>query len=676
MPWDLLNGGAITYDTARIFLTNRRFLTEDGAVPARSLGFVIGRSARRRPARGPRHHQSRPQACPLQPGDRHPLRLRRPVRGEVGADRPPRAHHHRLVGAEQRLRTTYRNQDFLRAVHDRHAPRRIAAPVYANGRLSFDVELEPGADLARLPALRPDRRRTAASAARTRCAHDAGRSAPHGSGRTDWQDAVLKIRTGNEEFYRFYRQAIEDMAALRLPIDGTDHMVFVPAAGLPWFVALFGRDSLIVSLQNILVYPEFARGALDVLGRWQAKQRDDYRDAEPGKIMHELRYGELAHFQLIPHTPYYGTADATPLYLIVLHAAWRATGDRALLDRQICRRAEGCLAWIDDYGDRDGDGFQEYQTRSPDGYENMAWKDAGDSMIYPDGSLVKGPKALCELQGYVYDAWLRMAEIFDELGEPGPRGRAARQGRRAVHPLQRRVLGRGQRLLRLHAGRREAAGADRRIQSRASAVVRHRAAGARRARGRPADGAGHELGLGHPHAVGGAPGVQSVLLPERLGLAARQRPDRARLQALRLRARGRRRSPATFRARPGISCSTNCRNSMPACSAARPSSRCSISAPTCRRPGPPVRRSRCCRRCWASSRTRRTGGSTSIPRCPPGCRTSRCTISGLGGTVSISASGGARTTATRFEVLRGPPHVVEPRPFDPLAAPGPATHPN
>ena len=192
-------------------------------------------------------------------------------------------------------------------------------------------------------------------------------------------------------------------------------MVFLPAAGLPWFVAPFGRDSLIVSLQNMLIYPDFARGTLDILGSLQARERDDYRDAEPGKILHEIRYGELAHFKLIPHTPYYGTADATPLYLITLHAAWRATGDRTLLDRHL-ETAERCLSWIDDYGDRDGDGFQEYQTRSPVGYENMGWKDSGDSMVYPDGSLVKGPKALCELQGYVYDAWIRMAEVFDELG--------------------------------------------------------------------------------------------------------------------------------------------------------------------------------------------------------------------------------------------------------------------
>ncbi len=263
------------------------------------------------------------------------------------------------------------------------------------------------------------------------CTHGTD-AARHSEAHTDWQQTVLKIRTSNEEFYRCYRQAIEDMAALRLPIAGTDHMVFVPAAGLPWFMAPFGRDSLIVSLQNILIYPEFARGALDVLGRWQAKERDDYRDAEPGKIMHELRYGELAHFKLIPHTPYYGTADATPLYLITLHAAWRATGDRALLERYL-DVAEGCLSWIDDWGDRDGDGFQEYQTRSPVGYENMSWKDAGDSMTYADGTPVQGPKAVCELQGYVYDAWLRMAEVYRRTRQARRAGCAARQGGDAVH---------------------------------------------------------------------------------------------------------------------------------------------------------------------------------------------------------------------------------------------------
>ncbi|WP_245489492.1 MULTISPECIES: hypothetical protein [unclassified Mesorhizobium] len=223
------------------------------------------------------------------------------------------------------------------------------------------------------------------------------------------------MSTSNDQFRQLYNQAIEDMAALRLPIEGTGEMEYVPAAGLPWFIGLFGRDSLIVSLQNALIYPEFARGALDVLGRFQATSRDDFRDAEPGKIMHELRTGELAHFHLVPHTPYYGTADATPLYLIVLHNAWRCTGDDGLIDRHI-ETAEKCLDWIDHYGDRDGDGFQEYETRSRLGYENQSWKDASDAVVYPDGSGVRGPKALCELQGYVYDAWQRMAEIYTARG--------------------------------------------------------------------------------------------------------------------------------------------------------------------------------------------------------------------------------------------------------------------
>jgi glycogen debranching enzyme len=184
---------------------------------------------------------------------------------------------------------------------------------------------------------------------------------------------------------------------------------------------------LIVSLQNILIYPEFARGSLDILGSLQAKEDDPYRDAEPGKIFHELRYGELAHFKLIPHTPYYGTADATPLYLITLHAAWRATGDQSLLEQHL-ETVEGCLSWIDHYGDRDGDGFQEYQTRSPVGYENMAWKDSGDCVVYPDGSLVKGPKALCELQGYVYSAWIRIAEVFRRTWQMRPCGGIACKG--------------------------------------------------------------------------------------------------------------------------------------------------------------------------------------------------------------------------------------------------------
>jgi glycogen debranching enzyme len=160
----------------------------------------------------------------------------------------------------------------------------------------------------------------------------------------------------------------------------------------------------------------FARGALKRLAQYQASARDDYRDAQPGKILHEVRFGELAHFRSIPHTPYYGTADATILYLLVLSETYRWTGDIKLLQeyRQV---VEGCLDWIDHYGDLDGDGFQEYKTYSPLGYENVGWKDAGDAVVYADGRQAKQPKGLCELQGYVYDANIRMAEVFQVLGD-------------------------------------------------------------------------------------------------------------------------------------------------------------------------------------------------------------------------------------------------------------------
>ncbi|MDB5396977.1 MAG: amylo-alpha,6-glucosidase [Rhodospirillales bacterium] len=410
-PWMLLNGGAIAYYAARIFLTNREFLTQDGKVPARTLSLAVSREID-----GGMHEDlditnygttlvsfSLELSIRCDFADMFEVKSGEIVRrGKIETLWDQDA---------QTLSNSYRNQDFERSVTIRTTH---VKALYANGRLSFDVELAPGKswhcclhyDLSDCRTRFP---------AKTECvAHDAeGR---HAETLRDWQQRVLTISTSNEEYYRFFRQAIEDMAALRLQRDRDNQMIFIPAAGLPWFMAPFGRDSLIVALQNIMTYPEFARGTLAILGELQATETDDYRDAEPGKIMHELRYGELAHFKLIPHTPYFGTADATPLWLITLHAAWQASGDRDLL-RQHLPTAEACLDWIDNYGDRDGDGFQEYETRSPAGYENMGWKDSGDAVMHADGSKVEGPKALCELQGYVYDAWLRMARIYEALGE-------------------------------------------------------------------------------------------------------------------------------------------------------------------------------------------------------------------------------------------------------------------
>ena len=416
--WDLLNGGAITPYASRTYLTNPKIPTANGIIPQRTLGLLIGRMINEG-----MHEDIDLTNNSMQ---RVNFQLEIAVRCDFADIFEVKSNDIVRRGqitttwsqATQELRTSYRNADFLRGVTIAPAGGKPEA-VYANGRLSFEIDLEPGAawHCCLLYTLQEGER---AFSPLDACVHDHNKT-HHAETLADWLNSVLNIRTSNEEFYRLYRQALEDMAALRLPFAGTDHKVFLPAAGLPWFVAPFGRDSLIVSLQNILIYPDFARGSLDILGSLQAKAEDDYRDAEPGKILHEMRYGELAHFKLIPHTPYYGTADATPLYLILLHAAWRGTGDKALLERHL-ETAEGCLFWIDNYGDRDGDGFQEYQTRSPAGYENMGWKDSGDSIVYPDGSLVKGPKALCELQGYVYDAWLRMSEVFDALGKPDRAG--------------------------------------------------------------------------------------------------------------------------------------------------------------------------------------------------------------------------------------------------------------
>lgn len=411
-PWDLLNGGAVASHAARIFQTNRAFATEDGPIAARILGLVISRHID-----GGMHED-----IDVTNNSQNPVRfnLEIAIRAdfadifEVKGDEIVRRGRITTSWSDKRqaLRISYRNKDFGRELIIRTGDGDGEPTVNANGRLSFDIALKAGQVWHRCLAY--DLVDGAKRVGAPRGCADSSATSDHATKMNEWQRTVLKIGTSNEEFYRFYNQGVQDMAALRLPLRGTDHMVFVPAAGLPWFVALFGRDTLIVSLQTMIVYPEFAAGTLEVLGQYQATERDDYRDAEPGKILHELRYGELAHFKLIPHTPYYGTADATPLYLIALHAAWRATGDRALIERHL-PNAEACLAWIDKYGDRDGDGFQEYQTRSTAGYENMGWKDSGDSVMYPDGTPVRGPKALCELQGYVYDAWLRMAEIYDEL---------------------------------------------------------------------------------------------------------------------------------------------------------------------------------------------------------------------------------------------------------------------
>jgi glycogen debranching enzyme len=205
------------------------------------------------------------------------------------------------------------------------------------------------------------------------------------------------------------------------------------AAGAPWFLALFGRDTLVTSLMAGLLGSWHATGALTALGACQARVDDAFRDAEPGKIAHELRRGELAHFDAIPHTPYYGTHDAPALFVLALWNAFRWTGNRDLLRKHLAA-AEAALRWCDEHGDEDRDGLLEYRTRSRKGYRNQGWKDAGDAIVHEDGTLAELPIATVELQGYWYAARLAMAELFDAVGNHEG-GAALRSAARTLRDL-------------------------------------------------------------------------------------------------------------------------------------------------------------------------------------------------------------------------------------------------
>ncbi len=219
-----------------------------------------------------------------------------------------------------------------------------------------------------------------------------------------------KIETDWDALEHVYERSLIDLAALRFESDLFPGAA-LPAAGLPWFMTVFGRDSLIASLQAVPFVPELAETTLRVLAARQGTKLDDFRDEEPGKILHEIRFGELTHFGERPHSPYYGTADATPLFLVLLEETHRWTGNDAL-PRELESAARSALRWIDEYGDRDGDGYVEYQRRNEEtGLENQCWKDSWDSIRFADGTIATGPIATCEIQGYVYDAKLRTARL-------------------------------------------------------------------------------------------------------------------------------------------------------------------------------------------------------------------------------------------------------------------------
>ncbi|QKS70660.1 amylo-alpha-1,6-glucosidase [Paenalkalicoccus suaedae] len=228
----------------------------------------------------------------------------------------------------------------------------------------------------------------------------------------EWEATTTKIHSNNDVFNRLIKRGVDDMRVL---LTDMGYGKF-PVAGLPWFGVPFGRDSLIAAMQLIPFRPEVAKGTLRTMASEQGKQKDPWRDEEPGKIMHEMRFGELANTGQVPFTPYYGTIDATPLFLLLLTDYVKWTGDLELFN-ELEENVSRALEWIDSYGDRDEDGFVEYHQEAAKGIANQGWKDSGDSIVHRNGDLAVAPIALAEVQGYVYEAKTSLASIYIHLGK-------------------------------------------------------------------------------------------------------------------------------------------------------------------------------------------------------------------------------------------------------------------
>jgi glycogen debranching enzyme len=231
-------------------------------------------------------------------------------------------------------------------------------------------------------------------------------------GLKEWLEQAPSV-TCHPEAERIYARNLVDIAALRFRPDNMPDDS-LPAAGLPWFMAVFGRDSLITSYQMLPFAPELAKTTLHALAASQGKQEVELTEEEPGRILHELRFGELTHFRERPQAPYYGASDTTPLFLVLLDEYERWSGDVDLV-RSLQPNARAALDWIDHYGDRDGDGYIEYQRKTTLGLENQCWKDSWNSILFHDGSLAPTPRATCEIQGYAYDAKVRCARLARQI---------------------------------------------------------------------------------------------------------------------------------------------------------------------------------------------------------------------------------------------------------------------
>ena len=350
-------------------------------------------------------------------------RLRRPVRGEgrpeeVGRVPAPHRRHGRLVLGYKR--ETFERETWISATEpatvDEHGLT-FKVTIEPHGRWETELHVATGIDAPGQGVAIPK--------------YEGGsrRAKPNMERSLDkWLDEAPRLECDWATLTATYRRSLVDLAALRFsPVSLPGH--YLPAAGLPWFMTMFGRDSIFTSLQALPFSAELAATTLAALGLWQGARIDDFRDEDPGRILHEMRFGELTAFEERPHSPYYGSADATPLYVVLLDEYERWTGDTRLV-RALEPEARAALAWIDDYADLQGNGYVSYQRRNEKtGLENQCWKDSWDSISYRDGRLPGFPRATCELQGYAYDAKVRGARLAREVWKDPRLRRAARKAR-------------------------------------------------------------------------------------------------------------------------------------------------------------------------------------------------------------------------------------------------------
>ncbi|MEN3361258.1 MAG: hypothetical protein V7637_5240 [Mycobacteriales bacterium] len=282
-----------------------------------------------------------------------------------------------------------------------------ASPAYTDGASYFDVPLPPGGgwtvrgSVLLLGAVDQQHPRPAAALVAA--------AAAAATRQREWADTAPRLRTSWPGLAATYRRTVADLGALRMPAPGSEvDPELLPAAGLPWFMTIFGRDTLITCLQTLALGQRPARAALRALAALQSTVDDPDRDAEPGKIVHEVRAGKIA--RLTRTLPYYGSVDSTPLFMLLAAETWRWTGDAGLM-RELEPALRAALSWVDGPADLTGRGYLEFHRRSPAGLEVQSWKDSFNSTLFADGRRAESPIAACEVQGYAYAARLGLAEV-------------------------------------------------------------------------------------------------------------------------------------------------------------------------------------------------------------------------------------------------------------------------